>query len=179
MNHNDVLETQSSWLEENELHEVRSRMPMVYVEAVPVRVNHLGQVERVGLLLSAHPDGRLVRCIVGGRVLFGERVRDALWRHLSKDLGPECDPQIPADPSPFTVVEYFPDDRSGFVDPRQHAVSLVFLIPISGEVDPNATSLAFSWLSVEEACSFTTASEMSGGQDRIVRMAMAHAGVLP
>lgn len=179
MNSNDVLATNPAWLDETELASIRSKMPLVYVEAVPVRLDHLGRVERVGLLLTPQPDGRLARSIVSGRVMYGERIRDALWRHLSKDLGPECDPHIPADPSPFTVVEYFPDDRSGFVDPRQHAVSLVFLVPISGEVSANEATLAFTWLTVDEACSLTIASEMTGGQDRVVRMAMAHAGVLP
>ncbi|WP_336249425.1 DUF4916 domain-containing protein [Stomatohabitans albus] len=179
MQGNDILSSQPAWLDEAELAGIRSKMPLIYVEAVPVRIDHLGRVERVGLLLTPQADGRLARAIVSGRVLYGERVRDALWRHLSKDLGPDSDPQIPADPSPFTVVEYFPDDRSGFTDPRQHAVSLVFLVPISGEVAPSESSLAFSWLTVEEACSITIASEMSGGQDRIIRMAMAHAGVLP
>ena len=179
MHSNDVLATNPAWLEASELASIRSKMPLVYVEAVPVRIDHLGRVERVGLLLTPKEDGRLARVIVSGRVLYGERIRDALWRHLSKDLGPDSDPQIPADPSPFTVVEYFPDDRSGFIDPRQHAVSLVFLVPINSEVQPSEASLAFSWLTVEEACSITIASEMSGGQDRIVRMAMAHAGVLP
>lgn len=65
---------------------------MVYVEAVPVRVHHLGGVERVGLLLRARPDGTISRSVVSGRVLYGETLRKALWRHLSKDLGPDAEP---------------------------------------------------------------------------------------
>jgi hypothetical protein len=49
--------------------------------------------------------------VVTGRVLFGERIRDALLRHLEKDLGPVALPRIPPAPSPFTVVEYFPSPR--------------------------------------------------------------------
>ena len=120
------------------------------------------------------------RAIVSGRVLYGETVRDALWRHLTKDLGPEAEPLLPQAPSPFTVAEYFPDgDRTGFTDPRQHAVSLVFVVPVSGEAVPSQDSLDFSWMSVEDATSPLVATEMSGGQDRLVRMAMAHVGVLP
>ena len=60
--------------------------------------------------------------------LFGERVRDALIRHLENDLGPLALPRLPADPTPFTIVEYFPDpERSGFHDPRHHAVSLAYV----------------------------------------------------
>ena len=51
-------------------------------------------------------------------------------RHLEKDLGPLALPRLPADPTPFTIVEYFPDpDRSGFHDPRHHAVSLAYVVP--------------------------------------------------
>ena len=176
----DTLSTHPSWLEENDLAFVRQRVPTVYVEAVPVRTDHLGTVTRVGLLLRPRPDGSMSRAIVSGRVLYGETVRDALWRHLTKDLGPEAEPLLPQAPSPFTVAEYFPDgDRTGFTDPRQHAVSLVFVVPVSGEAVPSQDSLDFSWMSVEDATSPLVATEMSGGQDRLVRMAMAHVGVLP
>ena len=47
----------------------------VYVEAVPVRVDSLGHVTEIGLLLRQAADGTISRLIVSGRVLFGERVR--------------------------------------------------------------------------------------------------------
>lgn len=176
----DTVEARPGWLAEDELEHVRDRVPMVYVDAVPVRVDHLGRVTRVGLLLRAMPDGSISRAVVTGRVLYGELVRDALWRHLTKDLGPECDPQLPAAPAPFTVVEYFPDaDRTGFHDPRQHAVSLAFLVPCVGDCEPSREALDFSWLTVEEATSEGVTGEMTGGHDRLVRLALAHAGALP
>ena len=36
------------WLSEIALHETRSRVPILYVEAVPIRVDSLGQLEQVG-----------------------------------------------------------------------------------------------------------------------------------
>lgn len=179
MSDSDTLSTQPVWLPEDDLTWVRQRVPTVYVEAIPVRTDHLGTVTRVGLLLRPRPDGSMARSIVSGRVLYGERVRDALWRHLSKDLGPEAEPLLPPHPSPFTVAEYFPDGRAGYTDPRQHAVSLVFVVPVTGECEPSQDALEFSWMTVEDATSPLVATEMSGGQDRLVRMAMAHAGVLP
>jgi hypothetical protein len=72
--------------------------------------------------------------VVTGRVLYGERVRNALLRHLEKDLGPVALPRIPPEVAPFTVVEYFPNPEvSGFHDPRHHAVSLAFVVPVDGE----------------------------------------------
>lgn len=174
-------DTSLGWLRPEEISNVRERVPIVYVEAVPVRVDHLGRVERVGLLLRSRPDGTISRAIVSGRVLHGETIREALWRHLAKDLGPEAAPQLPASPSPFTIAEYFPDDglRTGFSDPRQHAVSLVYLVPVEGEFAPAQDTLDLTWLTPEEAVTPEVASEMAGGQDRLVRLALARAGCLP
>src|SRR5690625_89127 len=98
----------SSWLTETELTAVRQRLPLVYVDAVPVRVDDSGDVTTVGLLLRVSGQGAISRSLVSGRVLFHERVRDALVRHIEKDLGPVALPQIPPTPQPFTVAEYFP-----------------------------------------------------------------------
>ncbi|MEE8603222.1 DUF4916 domain-containing protein [Euzebya tangerina] len=180
MNDQETLSTSTRWLPEEELSFVRERVPTVYVEAIPVRTDHLGVVEKVGLLLTARPDGTLTRSIVSGRVLYGETVREALWRHLTKDLGPDAEPLVPATVAPFTVAEYFPTpDRTGFTDERQHAVSLVFIVPVTGECVPSQEALQFSWMSVAEATSPLVATEMSGGQDRLITMAMAHVGCLP
>lgn len=175
-----TTETTAGWLPPEQLDEVRERVPLPYVEAVPVRVDHLGRVRKVGLLLRHVPDGSISRAIVSGRILYGETIREALWRHLSKDLGPEAGPQLPPDPTPFTVVEYFPDPRrSGFTDPRQHSVALVFLVPIDGDCEPAQDALDIAWLSPREAVAPEVVGEMSGGQDRLVRLALAHAGQLP
>jgi ADP-ribose pyrophosphatase YjhB (NUDIX family) len=145
-----------------------------------VRLDHLGRVVRVGLLLRPLADGTLSRAVVSGRVLHGETVREALWRHLTKDLGPQSDPQLPPSPSPFTVAEYFPDPRrTGFHDPRQHAVALVYLVPVTGTCEPAKDALDFSWMTPEEVTSPLVVAEMSSGHDRLVRIALAHAQRLP
>jgi ADP-ribose pyrophosphatase YjhB (NUDIX family) len=177
---NDILETRPGWLDEDTLGSVRGQVPIVYVEAVPVRLDHLGRVEKVGLLLRAQPDSTISRAVVSGRVLFGETLRDALWRHCATDLGPEADPQLPPGVAPFTVAEYFPDpDRSGFHDPRQHAVALGYVVPVVGECAPAQDALDLAWLSPAEATSPTIAAEMSSGHGRLVRRALAHCGQLP
>lgn len=174
-------ETDYGWLSTDEMADVRDRVPIVYVEAVPVRVSHLGGIERVGLLLRHRPDGTISRALVSGRVLYGETLREALWRNLTKDLGPDALPQLPADPAPFTVAEYFPDDArgTGFTDPRQHAVSLAYIVPVAGECAPAQDTLDLAWLSPEEVLRPAVAAEMTGGQDRLVRLALARAGALP
>lgn len=176
----DQLQSQSGWLSPDDLDSARDRVPMVYVDAVPVRLDEEGRVVAVGLLLRAMPDGTISRAVVTGRVLYGETVRGALLRHLTKDLGPLAQPQLPPNPSPFTVVEYFPDSTvTGFVDPRQHAVSLAYIVPVLGECIPAPQTLEFTWLTPYEASSKEVSEEMTGGHDRLVRMALANVGCLP
>jgi ADP-ribose pyrophosphatase YjhB (NUDIX family) len=174
------LDARSSWLSHDELESTRARVPIVYVEAVPVRVDDLGRVTSVGLLLRQTPDGRIARALVSGRVMYGERVRDALMRHMEKDLGPMALPHIPVTPVPFSVVEYFPDATvTGYHDPRQHAVALAFVVPVAGDCSPSQESLDLAWFTPHEAAGDGVALDMSGGQDRVLRLALAHAGALP
>jgi len=169
----------SGWLSHDQLDEARERLPMVYVEAVPVRVDDRGRVTQVGLLLRLRPDGSISHSVVSGRVWYGELVRDALVRHLEKDLGPMALPRLPAQAMPFTVAEYFPDPTvTGFVDPRQHAVSLVYVVPVTGDCQPSQSALELKWLEPDEALSDRVAADMSGGQHRLVRMALAHCGIV-
>jgi ADP-ribose pyrophosphatase YjhB (NUDIX family) len=174
------LDTQPGWLDRDLLASIRANVPLVYVDAVPVRVDELGQVTHLGLLLRQAPDGSLSRMIVTGRVLFGERVRDALLRHLEKDLGPVALPRIPPEPSPFTVAEYFPSPEvSGFHDPRHHAVSLAYVVPVDGDCQPTQQALDLEWYTPAEAVTDRVRRDMTGGQDRLIRLALAHCGVLP
>jgi ADP-ribose pyrophosphatase YjhB (NUDIX family) len=176
----DMLDTRGSWLADDELESARQRLPIVYVDAVPVRTDDRGQVTLIGLLLRAMPDGTISRAVVSGRILYGERVRDALLRHLEKDLGTMALPRVAPSPQPFTVVEYFPSaDVTGFQDPRQHAVSLAFIVPLDGDCAPSQDALDLVWVSPEEASSAQFQAEMTGGQGRLVRMALAHCGLLP
>jgi ADP-ribose pyrophosphatase YjhB (NUDIX family) len=170
-----MTDARTGWLSREDLEQARERVPLVYVDAIPVRLDERGVVVSVGLLLRAMPDGSISRAPVSGRVLYGERIRDALMRHLEKDLGPMALPQVPPAPQPFTVVEYFPDPEvSGFHDPRQHAVSLAYV-----DCVPSTDALDLQWMTPEEATSDVVALEMTGGQDRLLRLAMAHVGVLP
>jgi ADP-ribose pyrophosphatase YjhB (NUDIX family) len=176
----DTTDTSTGWLTDDDLEVARERVPMVYVDAVPVRVTDLGEVSEIGLLLRPMADGTVSRALVTGRVLWGERIRHALLRHLEKDLGPFALPRLPAAPTPFTVAEYFPDPSvSGFHDPRQHAVSLAYVVPIDGECRPSAEALDLAWVTPVEAASSEVREEMTGGHDRLLRLALAHVGALP
>ncbi len=171
------VNTNPGWLSEDELAFVRGRMPMLYVEAVPVRVDGQGQVNEVGLLLRSTPEGVMTRALVAGRVRFGETVRDALFRHLENDLGPMAFPLIPPSPVPAQVAEFFPlPGISAYVDERQHAVSLVFVVPVTGSCSPRQDALEMTWMSPEEALAPDTLDELAGGRGRLLRQALASVG---
>ncbi len=167
------------WLTDIELAEARRRLPILYVEAVPVRTDGVGSVTDVGILLRATPLGEMTRTIVSGRVRYGESVRDALFRHLENDLGPMAFPLLPPQPVPFTVAEYFPmPGLSAFHDDRQHAVSLAFVVPVSGTCEPRQDALEVTWMSPAEAASDALSAEMEGGRGTLIRQALASVGAL-
>ena len=108
----EVTNSDAGWLSREDMDLARERLPILYVDVVPVRVDGQGTVIAVGLLLRAGEDGQIKRALVSGRVLYHERVRAALLRHVEKDLGPLALPRVPPAPQPFTVAEYFPTPAS-------------------------------------------------------------------
>ena len=169
----------SGWLSEEELAEARRRLPLLYVEALPVRVDGVGQVTEVGILLRANAEGAITRTLVSGRVLYGETLRSALFRHLEKDLGPMAFPQLPPSPVPFSVAEYFPlPGVTQFYDERQHAVSLAYVVPVTGTCEPRQDALEVTWMSPQEAASDELSAEFEGGRGSLLRAALASVGRL-
>lgn len=172
------IDAQSAWLGSHEMEAARARLPIVYLNIVPVRIDSHGAVTHVGLLLRGTPSGEISRSIITGRVLYGELIREALARHIEKDLGPVSFPRIPVSLQPFGVFEYFPDaEVTGFHDPRQHAVALGYVVAVTGDARPSQDALDLTWLTVAEASSEEVRSELSGGHDRVMRAALAHVGV--
>lgn len=174
-----ALDTEGDWFEPEHIERLRRWMPIPYVDIVPVRTDRDGSIAQVGLLLRASGQGRIVRAIVSGRVLIHETLREAILRHVDKDLGPLALPSIPVSPVPFTVAEYFPTPgQSLFHDPRQHAIALGYIVPINGEAFPQDDALEFSWFDIADLRRGEVLRELDGGHDIIVRRALAHAGLL-
>lgn len=170
-------QSESSWLAPDELDAARQRLPILYVDAIPVRVDEDGSVTLVGLLLRATEQGTITRSLVSGRVLYHERVRSALLRHLEKDLGPLALPRVPTSPQPFTIAEYFPTPGvTPFHDPRQHAVSLAYVVPVDGDCEPQQHALGLSWFTPAQAREESLLAEMAGGQGVLLQQGLAYAG---
>ncbi len=176
---NEPASTPLGWLDDLELAQARGRLPILYVEAVPVRLDGQGRLDQVGVLLRANAVGEITRTLVSGRVLYGETLRDALTRHLEKDLGPMAFPQLPPSLVPFSVAEYFPlPGVSPYTDERQHAVALAFVIPVTGTCSPRQDALELTWLSPAEAASEAVCGDLEGGRGALLRAALASCGVL-
>ncbi|MGO1434067.1 MAG: DUF4916 domain-containing protein [Canibacter sp.] len=173
----DLPPENPGWLSEDELRFVRGRMPILYVEAVPVRVDGEGRVNEVGLLVRSTPTGVMTLALVAGRVRYGETVRDALFRHLENDLGPMAFPQIPTSPVPTQVAEYFPlPGVTSYYDERQHAVSLVFVVPVTGSCSPRQDALEVTWMPPAEALQDETLNDLAGGRGKLLRQVLSSLG---
>jgi ADP-ribose pyrophosphatase YjhB (NUDIX family) len=173
----DVTQSAAGWLSREEMDAARERLPILYVDAVPVRVDEQGTVTALGLLLRIGEDGQVKRALVSGRVLYHERVRSALLRNLEKDLGPLALPRVPLSPQPFTIAEYFPTPGvTAFHDPRQHAVSLAYVVPVEGDCAPQQDALELTWVSPEEARDPAVLAELANGQSTLLLQALAHLG---
>jgi ADP-ribose pyrophosphatase YjhB (NUDIX family) len=168
----------SGWFSDDEFADIRQRLPMLYVEAIPVRTDGMGKITDVGLLLRVNTEGAITRTLVSGRVMFGESIRDALFRHIEKDLGPMAFPQLPISPIPAHVVEYFPFPDAPYHDLRQHAVALVFVVPVTGTCDPRQDALDFTWMTPAEATHDEVAKELEGGRGQVLVSALAQMGAL-
>ena len=168
------------WLSEFALAETRTRVPILYVEAVPARVDALGQIEHIGVLLrTSAATGEIIRTLVSGRVMHNESIRDALQRNIEKDLGPAAFPRLPATLVPVTVAEYFPfPGMTPLHDPRQHAVALVYVVPVTGECNPRQDALELTWLTPEEALAPSLLNDMEGGRGQLLKQALAWSGAI-
>lgn len=136
---------------------IQDSVPIVCVDLVPVRLDVTGAVTDVGFIRRTAPfrDG-LVWCHVGGRVNLGESVAEAMHRHLIETLGPLARSPLGPDPQPDHVAQYFREQRpdAGYAcgwDPRKHAVSLTFVVPVPEGVAAVAggEGVEFRWIPLE------------------------------
>ncbi|MCL1801697.1 MAG: NUDIX hydrolase family protein [Promicromonosporaceae bacterium] len=168
----------AGWLPADDLAVIRAQLPIVYINAVPVRLDDSGDVTQVGLLLRMGGRG-LTRSLVAGRVLYHERVRDAVKRLVEHDIGPMSLPIIPPSPQPFTVAEYLPTPGiTPFFDHRQHAVALCYVIPITGDCRPRDDALQIDWITPEGALTPEILRSFTDGQDVLLKQAIAYLGRL-
>ena len=166
------------WLPSDEINRMRHEIPIPYVVVVPVRTDDLGRVAQIGSLLRVTDDGGIERTLIAGRVLYHESLREAVARNVAKDLGDIALPQLPISLQPFTVAEFFPTPGlSEYYDPRQHAIALCYMVPIAGDCKPQDETLDVEWVDPKSDVMNTFVAQMVNGHGRIVRQALAWAGI--
>lgn len=174
-----IRDEHGSFFTPDELASLRRRIPFLYVDIIPVRVNGDGVITHIATLLRTPRTGGIQRALVSGRVMYHEQLRDAIARHIDKDLGPLAFPRIPTSLVPFTVAEYFPTPGiTPYYDERQHAVSLAYVIPVEGECRPSQDALEVAWHSPEEIIDPAIIGDLVDGHAALIRTALAWAGRL-
>ena len=63
--------------------------------------------------------------------------------------------------------------------PRRREHALHRMMAMGGDCAPSSDALDLAWVSPQEAVSLEFEAETSGGQGRLIRLALAHCGVLP
>lgn len=142
-----------NWLAADDWKWAQDTLPILCVDVVPVVVGRDGRtVERVGLIHRDTPHQGLRWCIVGGRLWRGESLAQGATRQLRETLGLDVAFASLDDRQPEHIVQYFPSHRAdGLYDPRQHAVTANFVVPIvGGEVDAGGEALSFHWYPVNQ-----------------------------
>ena len=167
------------WLDRADIDRARRQLPIAYVEVIPVRTDQLGRVQQVGSLLRVGEDGAIERTLITGRVLFHESIREAIARNVTKDLGELALPLMPMTLQPFTVAEFFPTPGiSEFVDPRQHAIALCYVVSIAGDCRPQDQTLDVEWANPTAKTLDQFVRQMPNGHGRLLKQGLAWAGAL-
>ena len=65
-----------------------------------------------------------------------------------------------------------------FPDERQHAVSLAYVVPVTGTCEPRQDALEVTWMTPSEAASDAVGAEMEGGRGVLMRQALASVGAI-
>lgn len=167
------------WMGPGQIDDIRRKMPIAYVECVPVRLDDLGRVNQVGILMRVGADGAVEKTLPAGRVLFHESLREAIARNIAKDLGDLALPLLPVSLQPFTIAEFFPTPGvSEFYDARQHAIAMCYVVPIGGDCKPQDNALDMEWVSPADAVAPDALAQMPDGHGLILRQGLAWAGAI-
>lgn len=142
------MKVNSSWLKPDQWEFVQAKVPIACVDVLPVRLDPIDSatVTSIGLILRETPREGRRWCLIGGRLLRGESLGEAVQRQIRETLGEKVTVGIPSHQQPTYVVQYFTDPKpGGCVDPRQHAIGLTYCLPLKGDIHPQGEALEFAW----------------------------------
>jgi ADP-ribose pyrophosphatase YjhB (NUDIX family) len=153
------------WLSESDWARVRQSVPIACADVFVWDGEHA--VDRVGLIHRDTPMGQPGWCLVGGRLFFEETLAEGITRQLHETLGDAVRFTLEPEPNPIYVAQYFPHRRdAGLIDPRQHALGMVFGVKVDGEIKARGEAHEFRWFDV---ANLPPAASFGFGQDRVVQ----------
>lgn len=128
-------------------------LPIICTDVIPVKKD--GGVNKIGVILRATGPEAGKLAITGGRIKRDQKVSDAISRHLKNDLATSDWKFHPANTEqrPFYVQQYFQNStyEKGYgYDPTKHAISLTYVIEITGDPIPKNEATKFLWISERE-----------------------------
>lgn len=154
---------------------VQQSVPIVCVDAVPLRRSASGEALQVGLILRDTPHQGRRWCMVGGRVMRDQTLAEALTRHLRQTLGDAVQFSIGEDPQPLYVSQYFTARRPvGVIDPRQHSVAMNYCVDVRGDVTAGGEAHDFAWF---EPGRLPPREQLGFEQDRVLEICMTRAAI--
>jgi ADP-ribose pyrophosphatase YjhB (NUDIX family) len=131
---------------------VEGLAPVACVDLLPVRQGAEGF--EAGLISRAVPEGGEMFALVGGRVLKGESINEAVTRQLRETLGFDVSWEDDFDERlPDMLMQYFQDanasGRFGF-DLSKHSIGLTWRVEIEGKVETGGEATSFRWFPLAE-----------------------------
>jgi ADP-ribose pyrophosphatase YjhB (NUDIX family) len=157
-----------SWLSPEDWKLIKSSIPVVCIDALPVRFssNPRHDLRAVGLILRETPQGRKW-CLIGGRLMHGESLSEALHRQVAEALGRHIKLFIGTDQQPLYIAQYSPARRRPFaLDPRQHSVGLTYAVEMDGIPDLGGEAIQFEWFKIANV---RRARQFGFGQDSVIK----------
>jgi ADP-ribose pyrophosphatase YjhB (NUDIX family) len=142
-----------TWLSDAHWKLIQKSVPIVCVDLLPIRVSRRApySVEAVGLILRDTPHQGQRWCLIGGRMLYRESVQDAISRQITETLGSQTRIRAGRNHHPICIAQYAPRRTKHFsLDPRQHAVSLTYVLELTGRATPQGEAVAYEWFDVKK-----------------------------
>lgn len=172
-----MSETSSRWLSDADWRHIQQAVPICCVDVLPVLRDEgvSRSVEKVGLILRDAPHQGRRWCVVGGRLFRDETFAQAIARQIHETLGPGVRFEVPPNPQPSHVAQYFTTPRGANpIDPRQHAIGLTFIVDVEGVITPAGEAHHFEWFRVEN---LPSPNQFGFGQDGVVAACLRSLGI--
>lgn len=136
------------WIPEEEYQRIQKTLPIACVDILPIKVDE-GVVSMVGLIKRHTPHQGDRWCVIGGRLRYGESLYKAIHREMRSALGDDMVFSVCNNGMPINVYQYMPcEDENQLHDPRKHAISIMYLAEVSGDIYPANEALDFEWTPV-------------------------------